>query len=272
MKRRYKLTVAYDGTDFHGWQKQEPPGRDPLRTVAGVLAETIQRTIKLPIEIKGSSRTDAGVHARGQIAQFDAATRLPVERMAMAFNSRLPPDIEVMHAEVAPPGFDAIKSTTSKQYRYRLYNLSNRPLDRRAFVYHCWTKLDLDRMNDAAKRLLGTHDFRGFSGASDKRPTTIRTIYDCRVERDGPEVHVVVAGSGFLYNMVRIIAGTLVDVGRGHSPATVIDAMLQTQNRAIGGQTLPPHGLWLEWVRYDGPRRTDLAPGWDVDEDGELEE
>ena len=262
---RYKLTIAYDGTDFHGWQKQEPPGKEPLRTVAGIVCDTIQRTIKQPIDLKGSSRTDAGVHARGQVAHFDAATRLPIERMAMAFNSRLPPDVEIMRAEIAGPGFDAISSTTSKQYRYRLYNVSQRPLDKRAFVHHCWTPLDLSLMNDAAKRMLGTHDFVAFSGQGGKRVTTVRTIYDCRVERDGDEVHIVVSGSGFLYNMVRIVAGTLVDVGRGHSLPSIVDAMFETKNRAIGGQTLPPHGLWLEWIKYDGAKRTDLVEWEEVE-------
>jgi tRNA pseudouridine38-40 synthase len=255
---RYKLTIAYDGTDFHGWQKQEPRGKEPLRTVAGVLTDIIQRTIKQPILLKGSSRTDAGVHARGQVAHFDAATRLPVERMPLAFNSRLPPDVEVIKAELVPDDFDAIRDTTSKQYRYRLYNLSQRPLDKRAFVYHCWTELDLDLMNEAASKMLGTHDFLGFSANGGKRLTTVRTIYDCHVERDGDEVQVVVCGSGFLFNMVRIIAGTLVDVGREHLPPSIIETMIKTKDRRLGGQTLPPHGLWLEWIKYDGPKRTDL--------------
>jgi tRNA pseudouridine38-40 synthase len=114
--------------------------------------------------------------------------------------------------------------------------------------------------------MLGTHDFLGFAGQGGKRVTTVRTIYDCHVERDGDEVHVVVNGSGFLYNMVRIVAGTLVDVGRGHLPPSIVDTILATKDRSLGGQTLPPHGLWLEWIKYDGAKRTDLFAEPEADE------
>jgi len=249
--RRYKLTIAYDGTFFHGWQKQAPPGLEPLRTVAGIIEGVLVQTLQQPVNLVGASRTDAGVHARGQVAQFDAATRLPIERMAEAINSRLPEDIEIIAAEIAPPDFDAIKGAASKQYRYRLYNTTRRPLDKRFHVYHCWTPLDIPRMRDAAARLVGEHDFAGLANADHDRLTTVRTIHACAIEADPPEVHVVVSGSGFLYNMVRIIAGTLVEVGRGRFEPGVIDHVLATKDRRDAGPTLPPTGLWLEWIKYN---------------------
>lgn len=252
VERRYKLVIAYDGTLFHGWQKQHPPGSEPLRTVQGVVEEVIARTVGQPVNLVGASRTDAGVHARGQVAQFDAACRIPVERLAEALNSRLPDDVQVLHAQYAPPGFEAISGAVSKQYRYRLFNSPLRPLEKRHYVYHCWHELDLAKMNDAAARLVGTHDFEGFSAAKHGRLSTVRTIFACEVvpHQEDAEVHVVISGNGFLYNMVRIIAGTLVEVGRGKMPPSVIDEVLASKDRRLAGVTLPPTGLWLEWIRY----------------------
>ncbi|MFA9479629.1 tRNA pseudouridine(38-40) synthase TruA [Phycisphaerales bacterium AB-hyl4] len=253
--QRYKLTIAYDGTNFHGWQKQHPPGVDvPLRTVQQVVEDTLREVLHQPIRLMGASRTDAGVHARGQVAQFDAACPIPLERMALAFNSRLPADVDVRSCEVVPATFDCIGDCTSKQYRYRIWNSAGRPLERRHFVWHCWTPLDLDRMNDAARRLVGMHDVAGFAAAKHGRLSTVRTIHACEVVRDcaadSPEVHVVISGDGFLYNMVRIVAGTLVEVGRGLFEPERIDEILRKADRRLAGPTLPPEGLWLEWIRF----------------------
>jgi tRNA pseudouridine38-40 synthase len=247
---RYKLTIAYDGSGFHGWQQQEPPEGEPLRTVAGELSATLRRVLRQPITLRGASRTDAGVHALGQVANFDADCAIPLDRMVLAINSRLPADVEVRQVEVVAPDFDAALDPVSKQYRYRLWNMTQRPLTLRHTVYHCWLELNDAAMSDAAARLVGTHDFAGLASAHHGRLTTVRTIHDCHVERHGHELHIVVAGSGFLYNMVRIIAGTLVDVGRGHTPPARIDEILATQNRRLAGPTLPPGGLCLEWIRY----------------------
>ena len=256
--QRYKLTIAYDGTGFHGWQKQEPPGQKPLRTVAGEVEKAIAQVLHQRVSVVGASRTDAGVHAKGQVAHFDAATTVPVERMAQAINSRLPRDADILDAAIVPSSFDAISDATNKQYRYRLFNSPRRPLLKRFGVWHCWIKLDADRMNDAARRLVGTHDVAGLAAADHGRTTTVRTIFDCHVEvpevfaDEGPEVHIVISGSGFLYNMVRIISGTLVEVGRGRFEPNVVDEILATGNRALAGPTLPPEGLCLEWVKYEG--------------------
>lgn len=252
-RHRYRITVAYDGTLFHGWQKQEPPGQEPLRTVAGVVENTLRLTLRQPITLVGASRTDAGVHALGQVAQFDAATRIPVERLADAINSRLPHDVDIREARIARPDFQAISDARRKQYRYRVFSSAQRPLHLRNYVYHCWWKLDVAAMNDAAGRLVGEHDFNAFAAAKHNRETTVRTIYHCAVEPhpETSEIHLVVQGNGFLYNMVRIIAGTLLEAGRGAMPPAQIDRALAERDRRLAGPTLPPEGLWLEWIRYD---------------------
>lgn len=254
--QRYKLTIAYDGTAFHGWQKQEPPDVEPLRTVQGVVQRATAEVMAQRVEVVGASRTDAGVHARGQVAHFDAATRIPLERIPHAINSRLPRDVEVMSAEIVDASFDAISGAKHKRYRYRVFNSPHRPLHQRFCVWHCWLNLDVDRMNIAARKLVGTHDVAGLANADHGRENTVRTIFDCFVEQpqvwdgEGPQVHIVVEGSGFLYNMVRIISGTLIEVGRGRFEPEVIDHILATADRRNAGPTLPPQGLSLEWIRY----------------------
>jgi len=248
--QRYKLTLAYDGTLFHGWQRQHPPDREPLRTVQGVLENTLRDLLRQPITTLGASRTDAGVHAKGQVAQFDAAQPIPVDRLPLALNSRLPEDMEVRDAAIAHEHFDAINDPIGKRYRYRIWNTDPRPLQLRHMVWHCWNALDVDTMNDAAQRLVGMHDFAGFAAANHKRKSTVRTIHNCWVERHDPELHVVVEGDGFLYNMVRILAGTLAEVGRGYWRPDHIDRVLESTDRRMAGPTLPPQGLCLEWIRY----------------------
>ncbi len=249
---RHKLVIAYDGTLFHGWQIQkQPDGAPPIRTVAAVVQETLARFYKEPIALVGSSRTDTGVHALGQVAHYDATPRIPIERVAKAINSRLPDDIDIREAAIAPPGFDAITSTTKKQYRYRVHNTSHRPLQTRHQVYHCWYPLDVSLMRQAGRLIEGTFDFAGFTCADHGRVTTIRTVLECRVETLGTEIHIVVIGTGFLYNMVRIIAGTLVDVGRGHKTLDDVKRALDTQDRRSAGETLPPQGLCLEWIQHE---------------------
>lgn len=254
---RYRMTLAYDGTAFHGWQKQRTAEGVWLRTVQGVVEEAVCRTVAQPVQVVGASRTDAGVHALGQVAQFDAATRIPTERLSEAINSRLPHDVEVREVAVADHHFEAISGARSKQYRYRIFNARRRPLQHRHYVYHCWWPLDVGQMNEAAARLVGEHDFTSFAGAGSPRVTNVRTIFACYAERhvdahvDADEVHIVVSGSGFLYNMVRIIAGTLVDAGRGAVNADDVAEALAARDRRMAGPTLPPEGLWLEWIKYE---------------------
>lgn len=267
-RRRYKITVAYDGSGFRGWQRQNPPNAPAPRTVCGVVEEAIQRALQQPVMVVGASRTDAGVHALGQVAHFDAATPIPEDRLALAINARLPQDVQVRAAEGAAADFDAIAGAKVKQYRYRIWNSPHRPLGVRHLFWHCWYAFDVGRMQEAARRVVGEHDFQGFAAADHDRMTTVRRVFDCRVEvgaaggGDGPALpflagaesrvlDIVVQGSGFLYNMVRIIAGTLVEIGRGHDGPELVDRVLATGDRRLAGPTLPPHGLYLEWIRYE---------------------
>ena len=265
--RRYKLTVAYDGSGFHGWQKQQPPDQPWPRTVQAELESTLMQVLRQPgeqLELLGASRTDAGVHALGQVCHFNSNTPIPVERLCAAINARLPPDIEARHAEVVDPGFDAIRDAVDKQYRYRILHAPHRPLGLRHLVYHEWADIDLSAMRDAASRLPGTHDLAGLASAAHGRLSTVRTVHACAVEEHPPpagytaqpagrELHVVVSGSGFLYHSVRIIAGTLLDVGLGRRPPSCVDQVLQTGDRRLAGPTLPARGLCLEWIRYASP-------------------
>mgnify|MGYP006268479473 CR=1 FL=1 len=251
---RFRLTIAYDGTAFHGWQRQTTREGKALRTVQGVVENALQLRLKQPVNLVGASRTDTGVHALGQTAHFDADCPIPIERLALAINSRLPEDVEIRRAEVAD-GFDAIRDVVGKRYRYRVYVGEARPLFRRTQVWHvdpARRRLDPDAMNDAAGRLVGTHDFNGFATAGHGRESTIRTITRCAVEPAGEdELHVIVEGNGFLWNMVRIIVGTLVEVGRGHWPASRVADILTAADRQLAGPTAPPQGLCLAEIFYE---------------------
>ncbi len=262
---RYKLTVAYDGSAFHGWQKQQPPDQPWPRTVQAELEATLMKVLRQPsseLDLLGASRTDTGVHAVGQVCHFNSTTPIPIERLCNAINSRLPRDIEARHVELVDESFDAIRDAVDKQYRYRILHAPHRPLGLRHLVYHEWADIDLAAMQDAAARLPGTHDVEGFASSAHGRLTTIRTIHTAAVDPHplpagyaadadvGRELHFVISGSGFLYNMVRIIAGTLLDVGLGRRPPACVDQVLLTGDRRLAGPTLPARGLCLEWIKY----------------------
>lgn len=248
--RRYRMTIAYDGAAFHGWQRQPE-----LRTVQQVIEEAMRVRLGQPIHVQGASRTDSGVHALGQVAHFDAATRIPTERLASAITSRLPRDVEVRDVVEAAPDFNAISGAVDKQYRYRIWTSPHRPLHERDRVYPCHYPLDLDAMRNAAARIVGEHDFAAFAAAGHGRASTVRTVFACDIEPagsdDAPELHVVIRGNGFLWNMVRIIAGTLVEIGRGSRSPDLIDTLYETGDRSQAGNTLPAAGLCLEWIRYE---------------------
>jgi tRNA pseudouridine38-40 synthase len=266
---RYKLTVAYDGTHFHGWQKQQesPEYSAPtdgsessveqderIRTVQGVLERTIRDVLRESVNVLGASRTDAGVHARGQVAAFTSQRDIPVKKLARALTSRLPPDVQVLQAKVVPDDFDPIRGAIAKGYRFRLAHCSaahRRPLFDRHYTTHTAYRLDPVRMNEAARLLLGEHDFASFARISHGRESTVRTIYECKVVQSSKfRCHLDVAGNGFLYNMIRIIAGTLVEIGRGaREPQSILDT-LAARNRDTAGPTLPAEGLCLMWITY----------------------
>jgi tRNA pseudouridine38-40 synthase len=297
---RYKLTIAYDGTDFCGWQKQEPlaptplanppspwatpkdqtvfapgeatnrsmrealperPGRVALRSVQHVVERTVREVVREIVDLKGSSRTDSGVHARGQVAAFSCADGShegrgwPLSRgtdaLVRALNGKLPDDVLIMAAEPVPDTFDPIGDTLSKGYSYTIHASRTRTLFDRRYVHQVWEPLDLALMQDAARAIVGEKDFAAFAAAGHNRQTTVRTVYTCDVTRLSDErIRIDVSSNGFLYNMVRIIAGTLVDAGRRRTDPDTIRKVLDTRDRTLAGPTLPPTGLCLEWIRY----------------------
>ncbi|MGV6813710.1 MAG: tRNA pseudouridine synthase A [Phycisphaerales bacterium] len=273
---RYKLTVAYDGTDFFGWQKQEPPdpdasppepGQEPkrlqLRTVQHVLEQTVRQVVREQVVLTGASRTDSGVHANGQVAAFTSepdpskGVGWPIERgaenLVKAINSKLPSDILVHSAEVVADDFHPIGGAVEKEYCYTIVSGQVRPLWDRRFVFHTWYDLDPARMQRAADLMVGEHDFACFAQINHGRKTTVRTIYKCQIEQPEAGKFVIrVSGNGFLYNMVRIIAGTLMDVGRGKIEPEAVFEMIASGDRRKAGVTLGPMGLRLEWIRYEG--------------------
>jgi tRNA pseudouridine38-40 synthase len=313
---RYKLTIAYDGTDFHGWQRQEPPdpASDPalgddrprvvLRTVQEVLQTAVREIVREPVIVQGASRTDAGVHARGQVAVFDSGDAVRaadpgisdagegnagvgepgdageilgerrgvgwpaergVDRLVRAVNSRLPDDVLVRSAAIVPPGFDPIKDATAKEYSYTFHVSARgeRALFDRRYVQHVWHDMDVGAMNNGARRLVGVHDFAAFAAAGHGRLSTVRQVFACSVteitacgdganglESGARRIVMRISGSGFLWNMVRIVAGTLVEVGRGRKTPEDVARAIESLDRRLAGPTMPARGLCLEWVRY----------------------
>jgi tRNA pseudouridine38-40 synthase len=258
--QRLKLTIAYRGSAYHGWQRQKaantwkgptpPPGRG-IPTVQEILSHAIAGVIGHPINLVGSSRTDSGVHAKGQVAHFDTHMEIPPEGLRRAVNHQLPGDILIRSIEPVDSSFDAIGSTLSKRYQYFIWQALDRPLFFPELAWHRWQALDLPAMARAAELLVGHHDFASFARPGHRRENTDRTIYSCSVTWRLPRVVVAVEGNGFLWNMVRIMVGTLVEVGMGRYPAQRITEMLAAHDRRAAGPTAPPEGLYLHWVRTD---------------------
>jgi len=283
--RNIRLTIAYDGFDYSGWQIQ--PGK---RTVQGELVEAVSNLFGKRAYVHGASRTDAGVSALGQVGLFETDSPIPTENLAKAITDKLPADIAVLEAVEEAWGFDLMSSVTSKLYRYTIFTGRIRPV---LNIRHCWhlpAKLDVTAMARAAKLLVGQKDFKSFASAADKRESSVRTIFRCDVnsscvpstslraglrdascekanqesvleatrtqyarrntqyERDW--IYVDVEGDGFLYNMVRNIVGTLVDVGVGRWEPEKITEILEAKNRTAAGRLAPPQGLCLMWIKY----------------------
>lgn len=248
---RFKLTLAYDGTAFSGWQEQ----REGIRTVQQTVREALQRVVKHPVVVVGASRTDAGVHAKGQVAHFDThMTQIPAEGMRRGLNTALPEDVLCKRCEPTHDTFDAISDARHKRYQYFFWDAYDRPLFLRHVAFHRRGPLDLDAMRRAAAALLGTHDFASFAKPGHGRDSTIRTVYACDVRQRGHRLVVGIEGNGFLWNQVRIMAGTLAEVGRGTLDADAIPAILAARDRQAAGPTAPAHGLFLQWIRHaDAP-------------------
>ena len=257
--QRYKLTVAYRGTRYHGWQWQAVTKhyRGPtigdgggIPTIQVILAKAITSVVRHPIQLVGSSRTDAGVHAKGQLAHFDThQTQIPTEGLRRAVNHALPDDILLRKVEAVPPSFNVFTSTLSKRYQYFVWNAPDRPVFLGDLAMHRWQPLDVAAMAHAANLLVGTHDFASFARPGHRRENTVRTILACDVSRRGPRLIIGVEGTGFLWNMVRIIAGTLIEVGIGRYMPEQISTMLAARDRRAAGSTAPAHGLYLQWIK-----------------------
>lgn len=245
------VEVAYEGTGFSGWAPQ--PGR---RTVAGVLLEAVRAMRSEVAEVRGASRTDAGVHARGQVAAFDAKAGIPPRGWALGLNAKLPDDVSIARVAVAAPGFVPRFSSRGKRYVYTIleHPIRDALLGRRALHVH--DALDVDRMQREARDALGRHDFAAFRSAADQRTDTVREIARLDVARavdDARLVRVTVEGDGFLHNMVRILAGTLVEIGTGRLAPGAIGRALLSKRREDLGKTAPAHGLLLDEVFVDWP-------------------
>lgn len=282
------LTIAYDGSRFHGWQRQ------PREiTVQGYLEQTFSRLFGREILLSGTSRTDAGVHALGQRASFQADISIPTDRLARVLNNALCgreegsfalAPVRILSAEEMPEGFHARFDSRGKKYIYRICTAKEPDIFRRNYVYHVFGRptggrdsLDLQAMQQAAACLIGTHDFKSFESAGgNPRETTVRTIFDARVRRAGEieagrvtadnqrgtgaeaglpgvqedELLFEISGDGFLYNMVRIITGTLVEAGLGKRDPEEIPEIIEAKNRQAAGHTAPPYGLYLAEVYY----------------------
>lgn len=243
--RTIKLTIAYDGTDYAGWQIQ--PDRP---TVQSVLEEAIQRVTGEASRTLASGRTDAGVHALGQVVGFRTTSKLPPEVFVRALNANLPEDIAVLEAADVADLFHPIGDSIKKRYRYVIHDAEIRDIFCRRYAWHCRYRLDVEPMARAAQVLLGTHDFSSFESAGAPRESSIRTISDISVVRRDSRIEIEVEADGFLYNMVRAIVGTLVEIGRGSMSEGWIHQVLMAKNRQAAGPTAPPEGLFLVRVDY----------------------
>ena len=243
--KRIGLVVAYDGTNYCGWQTQ-PNGI----TVQGVLNDRLSELLGEKIETIGASRTDAGVHAMGNVAVFDTNTRIPGEKISYALNQRLPEDIRIQLSEEVEPDFHPRYCDSEKTYEYRILNRKFPVPTERLYTYFYRYKLDVDKMKAATSYLIGQHDFASFCGAKAQVKTTIRTVTGIDVWRDGDIVTIRVTGTGFLYNMVRIISGTLIEVGNGQYPPERVKTILEACNREMAGPTAPAQGLTLMGIEF----------------------
>lgn len=242
--KRVMLTVAYDGTAYHGWQIQ-PNGE----TIEGILNRCLSETLGEKIEVIGASRTDSGVHAMGNIAVFDTDSPIPADKISYALNQRLPEDIKIQKSEEVASDFHPRHCESRKIYEYRIYCAPFPMPVKRLYAHYTYIPMDVERMRRGASYLVGKHDFKSFCSAEAQVETTVRQVDSVEVVQEGQEIVIRVAGRGFLYNMVRIIAGTLMEVGRGHIAPEEVKTILEAKDRQAAGSTAPACGLTL--VKYE---------------------
>ncbi len=243
--RNIKLTIEYDGKDFNGWQKQ------PKKlNIQGEIERAIEEITGEKTELIGSGRTDAGVHSLGQIANFKTNSNIPIEKIPIALNTKLKRSIRIIEAEEVDERFHSRYNCKKKTYRYIINNSKNGTAIYRNLEYNFPEELDAQKMNEAAKKFIGEHDFKGFKASGTSSKSLIRTIYEATVVRKEDRIIIELTGNGFLYNMVRIIAGTLIDVGIGKINPEEIENIINSGDRKRAGKTLPPNGLYLVKVEY----------------------
>lgn len=244
--KRVKLVVAYDGTNYSGWQLQKN-----AVTIEQKLNEALTDLLGEEILVTGASRTDAGVHSLGNVCIFDTETRIPAEKICYALNSRLPEDIVVQDSCEVAADFHPRAGKSSKTYEYRILNRTFPDPTRRRDTYFYHFPLDVEAMQKGAGYLEGEHDFKSFCSVHAQVESTVRTIYSCTVQKDEDVIKIRVTGNGFLYNMVRIIAGTLIEVGAGKTAPEDILMMLEKTDRTVAGPTAPAHGLTMIGIEYN---------------------
>lgn len=244
--RNIKLVIEYDGKDFNGWQKQ-PNKLNIQGTIEKVLEEITGETV----ELNASGRTDAGVHAIGQVANFKTNSKLPIEKFQIAINSKIKKSIRIISCEEVDERFHSRLTCKRKTYRYVINNSTCGSALYRNFETHVPQKLDVQKMQEAAKYFEGEHDFKAFKASGTSSKSSVRTIYEAKVIQDKDRINIELTGNGFLYNMVRIIAGTLVDVGMGKTDPKDISKIIEEGKRENAGKTMPPQGLFLVKVEYE---------------------
>lgn len=244
--KRIGLIVAYDGTNYCGWQVQ-PNGI----TIQGELNRCLSELLGEEIETIGASRTDAGVHAMGNVAVFDTDTRIPGEKISYALNQRLPEDIRIQLSEEMPMDFHPRYCDSVKTYEYRILNRRFPVPTERLYSYFYHYKLDVEKMRAATSYLIGRHDFASFCGSGAQVKSTVRTIRSIEIDRYEDMITIRISGEGFLYNMVRIIAGTLIEIGNGQYPPERVKKILDARNREYAGPTAPARGLTLLGIQFE---------------------
>ena len=244
--RNIKLTIEYDGKDFNGWQKQ--PNK---LNIQGEIERAIYNITKEEVDLIGSGRTDAGVHALGQVANFKTNSQISIEKLPLAINSQLKNSIVIKEAEEVNERFHSRYNAKRKSYRYIINNSKCGTAIYRNLEYSYPFKLDAEKMKQASKYFEGEHDFKAFKSSGTSSKNSVRTIYKAIVKQEGEKIIIELTGNGFLYNMVRIISGTLLDVGLGKIQPEEIPEMIESKDRQRAGKTLPAHGLYLVEVKYD---------------------
>lgn len=243
--RNIKLTIEYDGSNYFGWQKQNNG-----KTIQGEIEKAIEKITKEKTSLTGSSRTDTGVHARGMVANFYTESRVPSERFREAINTKLPDDISIIKSEEVEEGFHARYNSQGKTYSYLIINREEKVALYKNYCLHVKDELCIDDMKKACEYFIGTHDFSAFKSSGSSVKTSVRTITGLNVEEEGNNIKVVISANGFLYNMVRIIVGTLIEVGKGKIKPESIRAIIDGKDRTLSGPCVAPNGLVLEKVFY----------------------